>query len=89
MTKKDLNLLWMFTLRIGMYTGKENSDTIASFLHGYEIGRDNECNFIEKLSELIAKEHKIDSRATGWIGQIEKLAKKRKRIGSAYLKNKV
>ena len=74
MKEKDINTLWLFTLRIGMYTGKENRDTISSFLHGYEIGRDDECHFIEKLSESIEEEYKIDCRATGWIGQIERLA---------------
>lgn len=74
MQKKDLKLLWMFTLRIGMYTGKENKDTVLSFLHGYEIGRNNECHFIEKLSQSIEEEYQLESRATGWIGQIERLA---------------
>lgn len=53
MHEKDLNILWHFTLRIGMYTGKENRDTVLSFIHGYEIGRQNECNFIEKLVKSI------------------------------------
>jgi hypothetical protein len=66
----------MFTLRIGMYTGKENKDTVSSFLHGYEIGRNNECNFIEQIMKSIEEEYEIKSRATGWIGQIEMVAEK-------------
>jgi hypothetical protein len=66
----------MFTLRIGMYTGKENKYTVSSFLHGYEIGRDNECNFIEQIVKSIEEEYKIESRATGWIGQIEMVSEK-------------
>ncbi len=66
----------MFTLRIEMYTGKENKNTVSSFLHGYECGRDNECNFIEELVESIKEEYEIESRATGWIGLIERLADK-------------
>ena len=66
----------MFTLRIGMYTGKENRDTVTSFLHGYEIGRNNECNFIEQLMKSIEEEYEIKSRATGWTGQIEMVAEK-------------
>lgn len=76
MQEKDLKLLWMFTLRIGMYTGKENKDTVSSFLHGYEIGRNNECNFIEQIMKSIEEEYEIKSRATGWIGQIEMVAEK-------------
>ena len=66
----------MFTLRIGMYTGIENKNTVSSFLHGYEIGRENECKFIEELIKSIEGEYRIESRATNWIGQIERLAEK-------------
>jgi hypothetical protein len=78
MREKDINLLWMFTLRIAMYTGKENSDTIAAFLHGYESGTDLSCKFIHELTKSIETEYKIESRATGWIGQIDRLAEKQK-----------
>ena len=57
-----------------MYTGVENKDTISSFLHGYEAGRDGECNFIERLSDSIAEEYQIESMAAGWIGQIQMTA---------------
>lgn len=73
---EDLKLLWMFTLRIGMYTGKENEGRITSFLHGYEAGRNKKCQFTEKLSSSIEKEFSIESRATGWSGQIERTAQK-------------
>jgi hypothetical protein len=78
MQEKDIKLLWMFTLRIAMYTGKENKDAISAFIQGYEIGRDNRCDFIEKLIESIEEEYRIESRATGWIGQIGCLADKQK-----------
>ncbi len=76
MENHDIELLWMFTLRAGMYTGKENSDTISSFLHGYEIGRNNECKFIDKFIDSIQQEYNISPKATGWIGQIEMAAEK-------------
>lgn len=76
MKEKDLKLLSSFILRTGMYTVKENKDTISAFIHGYEIGRDNNCNFIESLVESIEKEYKVESKATGWVGQIEMLAEK-------------
>ena len=66
----------MFTLRIGMYTGKENKDTITSFINGYEVGRDGKCKFIKQMIKSIEEEYKIESQATGWIGQIEILSKK-------------
>jgi hypothetical protein len=76
MQEEDLKLLWMFTLRIGMYTGKENKDTVAAFLWGYQIGRGYQCNFIERLSESIHTTYKIEKRAMGWIQQIEALSEK-------------
>jgi len=59
-----------------MYTGKENEGRITSFLHGYEAGRNDECQFIKKLSNSIKKEFKVESKATGWNGQIERTAQK-------------
>ena len=76
MQQEDLKLLFSFTLRIGMFTGKENKDTVISFLNGYEIGRQNECKFTQKLSDSIKKEFRINTRATGWNGQIENTAQK-------------
>lgn len=74
MEEKDVKLLWMFTLRIGMYTGTENKDTVLSFIHGYEIGRENKCDFVGRIIQSIENEYKIKSGATGWSGQIERLA---------------
>ena len=76
MLEKDLRLLWNFTLRIGMYTGKENKERVVSFLYGYEIGRGNQCSFIEQLSQSIDENYKIKIKATGWSGQIDMLAEK-------------
>ncbi|MDC1162591.1 hypothetical protein OAT18_04035 [Tenacibaculum sp.] len=76
MLPKDINFLSFFTLRIGMYTGKENKDTISAFIHGFEAGRDNDCKFIENLTNSIEKEYSIDTKATGWIEQIELLAER-------------
>lgn len=76
MENKDIELLWMFTLRIEMYTGKENAETISSFLNGYEIGRNNECQFISELMDAIEQEFDISPKATGWVGQIERVAEK-------------
>lgn len=76
MRKKDLDLLLMFTLKTAMYTGKQNEGRISSFIHGYELGRDGEYRFIEKLSDSIKLEYNIDVHATGWVGQLGQLAEK-------------
>lgn len=76
MQTKDIKLLLYFTLRTGMYTPGEKRETIIAFLAGYEIGRDKECDFSEKLSSSIKAEYKIDKRNMGWVGQIDRLANK-------------
>lgn len=76
MQERDLGLLWKFTLRIGMFTGKANRDTISAFLTGYEIGRANECEFTQALLQLIEEEYGIEGLALGWRGQIDQLATK-------------
>lgn len=76
MKNLDIELLWMFTLRIEMYTLKENSDTISSFLHGYEIGRNDECTITALLSSSIHEEYGIPHSADGWVGQIQRAADK-------------
>lgn len=74
--EKDQRLLWMFTLRTGMYTLDESRESIVAFIKGYETGRGDECNFISALSESMSNQHKIKPGAAGWIGQIHVLAEK-------------
>jgi len=76
MQKDDLKLLWLFTFRIGMYTGKTNRDTVMSFLYGYETGRHGLCKFTEKLSTSIYEEFGVEKLATGLLGQIIVTAEK-------------
>lgn len=76
MAEKDIKILWFFTLRIAMYTGKEDKYAISSFIHGYEIGRSGECNFSEQLTKFIEKTYRTKSRALGWIDLIERAAEK-------------
>lgn len=74
--EEDLKLLWSFVLRIGMYVGVESEERISSFLHGYDAGTLGKCDFLKQLSDSIEKDYKISSMATGWIGQIYRVADK-------------
>lgn len=76
MEKQDLELLWNFTLRIPMFIVVVNRDTVSSFIQGYEIGRNNECNFIEKISDSINDEYKIEKSSSVWSVHIDRLAEK-------------
>lgn len=74
MRNNDVNLLWNFLLRTSMFIGKVSDEKIMSFLDGYEIGTENQCNFTEYLSKSIAEEYGINSSNTRLHGQIEILA---------------
>ena len=76
MKEKDLILLLNFILRTGMFIYKENKDTIIAFIHGFESGWNNNRQFTETLSDSLGKEFKIRRNATGWHGQIERIAEK-------------
>ena len=76
MKAEDLRFQWLFTLRTAMYTMKEEKYAIAAFLHGYDFGRSDGWDFFARLSDSIAKDYKVQCRATGWFGQIEMLAEK-------------
>lgn len=77
MTNKDIDILFHFALRPEMYTAMDKKWRIFSFVNGYEIGRNNKCNF----SILISKTLKEDNNccnfpALGWPGQISEFAEK-------------
>ena len=76
MKKQDIQALWLFTLRIGMYTGEEKGGFILSFLRGYELGTYSQCKFIEILSNSIEEEYKIQAKSISPYRQIEILAQK-------------
>lgn len=76
MEKKDLELLWNFTLRTPMFIGLVNKDTVSSFIQGYEMGRDNECDFIERILDSINDEYKIKKSSSVWSVEIDRLAEK-------------
>ena len=75
MRKNDVNLLWNFLLRTPMFIGKVSDEKIMSFLDGYEMGTENQCNFITNLSKSIAEEFGIKSSNTRLHGQVETLAR--------------
>jgi hypothetical protein len=77
MTNKNYIQLIHFALRIPMYAIKEEKNTIVAFIQGYDFG--NTWEFIHGFSEWIADRCKIEKRATGWAGQIDRLAKRRKK----------
>lgn len=77
MQHKNIEPLWYFVLRAGMYTGKEKKERIAAFLHGYVLA-DEHCFFLPMLREAVSTNYQITGGSTGWVGQIALLAKKQK-----------
>ena len=75
MEKEDIRVLSAFIKRIGMYAPGETSESIISFINGYELGRRKECEFSKKLSELLEEKYKYKKNAMGWIGQLYEYGK--------------
>lgn len=75
MTKDDKILLLHFISRTGMYITTQDNSNVVSFITGYEIGAKT-CNFSSLYKNFVADKYKIQSGATGWPGQIERLSEK-------------
>lgn len=76
MTKKEKEILLSFCTRTRMYVHPLDQYTIVSFITGYEIGTNFKSDFIPLLKAYIAKRYRIECRATGWPGQIDRLSEK-------------
>lgn len=76
MTKRDrINIVHLVT-RIGMYIHPVDDKNIVSFIHGYELGTKNKCDFTLLLKQQLSNKYKIVYSSDGWPGQIGRLAKK-------------
>lgn len=76
MTKVDKEVLLNFITRIGMYIHPVEANTAISFIHGYEAGTENKCDFTKQVRQILMDKYKVDYRSDGWPGQIRRLAKK-------------
>ena len=76
MTNRDIEIMLHFITRTEMYTFKDETGHIISFVTGYEIGRNGECDFSNQISKILEKEFKIKKLAMGWNGQIIEFGKK-------------
>lgn len=77
MTKYDTTILLNFINRMGMYIHPIDLHSIANFIHGYELGRNKKCKFLESLKILLLEKYKIEYLSDGWQGQINRLAEKK------------
>jgi hypothetical protein len=77
MTFQDRKTLLLFVLRTGMYIQPCNDNNISSFITGYDIGRNMECFFVEKLQKELTHTYKAGATNDGWRGQIHRLSKRK------------
>ena len=70
MREKDLYVFMHFILRTGMYTNSVSEHTIVSFVNGYELGSQEECQLSTILSEILKEKYQIQYLNRGWPGQI-------------------
>lgn len=76
MTKTDRTLLLKFITRTTMFIYPEDDKNVASFIHGYQLGTKNRCNFTLLLEKHLTSKYKIMKRSDGWPGQIARLSEK-------------
>ena len=76
MTKEQKKTLLHFLERPGMYIQHIDEINIISFITGYEVGSNNECNFSTLLSEYLDKEFKIVRNSICWPGQLQQYSDK-------------
>jgi hypothetical protein len=77
MTKDDKELLLQMVARIGMFIHPLEADSAINFIHGYETGTRDQCDFTKQLRQLLSDKYKLAYSNDGWPGQIRSLAKKR------------
>lgn len=78
MREIDVRNLTHFVTRMGMYITIEEEDSIVSFIHGYEIGTEQKCEFTKVLSKYVEDKYGIRRAALGWPWQIQELGNKNK-----------
>jgi len=58
-----------------MYINPVDQNNVVSFLHGYELGTGNKCQFTLLVRQLLTHKYRIVYSNDGWPGQIVRLAK--------------
>ena len=77
MTKKEKTDILTFIIYIHGYIHSESESNIISFIHGYELGRDNKCDFTELIKKHLEVNLSIPSSSDGWSGQIKRYSNKK------------
>lgn len=60
-----------------MFINPVDDKNIVSFIHGYEAGAKNKCDFTQLSRQLLTDKYKISYSNDGWPGQITRLSKKK------------
>lgn len=76
MNENDKANLLNFTARTGMYVYPVDESTIVSFIHGYELGTKDECDFTQLVKQLLIDKYEIIYSSDGWQGQISRLGER-------------
>lgn len=62
MTKGDKKTILHFVTRTGMYIYPVDETNVVSFVHGYELGTKNKCDFTLLLKRLFTDKYKMTSQ---------------------------
>lgn len=77
MIDKDKITLLLFITRTSMFIPCVDEKNVISFIHGFEIGSKDSCDFTKLLKTHFAENLAIPSSSDGWSGQIKRFANKK------------
>lgn len=77
MTKADKEFLLYLVARPRMCIQPVEAASAINYVHGYELGTKNKCDFTKLVRRLIADKYRISYSNDGWPGQIRLLARRR------------
>lgn len=72
MTNNHKKILLSFITRTGMYIMAQDQNNIVSFVNGYEIGTEGECEFSQLLSKYFEENLSVKHSSDGWPGQVKR-----------------
>jgi len=76
-TRQETKSMISFLHRMPMFIHPITRETIASFIHGVDLGRNTTPNWTFLLGEFISTQYKINGGTLGWPNQVEIYSKRK------------
>jgi len=74
--KKETEGILYFIHRMPMFISPINRDTIISFIHGLDVGRNSDLSWTDLIKSFMTNVHDIPTGSLGWVYQIDEYSKR-------------